>query len=186
MKSGSMSPPQPGHMPSSPSLRSIARISSSRSRTSSRYSGGRRIVYTSAPTNGNTSAVTIETPTSTGSSTRRLASLYVQNTSASQSTPTKNSTSSTMAWNVLELKKSETPPSGLSLVSVAARGRLMDIRIGRFGRRRASPLDDRLRERVADGVEDRDREQDQTQNEHEHAPEAPPAAHASGPPAQRR
>ncbi len=33
-----------GHMPSSPSRRSIARISSSRSRTSSRYSGGRRIV----------------------------------------------------------------------------------------------------------------------------------------------
>ena len=134
MKSGSTSPPQPGHMPSSPSLRSIARISSSRSRTSSRYSGGRRIVYTSAPTNGKTSAVTIETPTSTGSSTRRLASLYVQNTSASQSTPTKNSTSSTIAWNVLELKKSETPPSGLSLLSeVAARGRLVGIRIDRSG-----------------------------------------------------
>jgi len=34
-----------------------------------------------------------------------------------------------IAWNVLELKKSETPPSGLSLSEVAARGRLMGIRI---------------------------------------------------------
>ena len=77
--------------------------------------------------------MTIDTPTSTGSSMRRLASLYVQNTSASHSTPTKNSTSSTIAWNVLELKKSETPPSGLSLSDVAARGRLVGIQIGRSG-----------------------------------------------------
>jgi hypothetical protein len=64
---------------------STACISSSRKRTSSRYSGGRKITYTSVPKNG-TNAASVAQPTSIESSIRRLASEYVQNTNAAQRT----------------------------------------------------------------------------------------------------
>ena len=54
-----------------------AAISSSRSRTSSRYSGGRTIRYTIVPMNGNSDAA-VAHATSIGSAIRRCASLHVQ------------------------------------------------------------------------------------------------------------
>jgi hypothetical protein len=56
---------------------SEACISRSRSRTSSRYSGGRTIMYTIVPMKGN-SADAVAQATSTGSAIRRLASVRVQ------------------------------------------------------------------------------------------------------------
>ena len=49
------------------------------------YSGGRTIEYTIAPTNGKNSDPAAAQATSIGSSTRRRASVYVQNASASHS-----------------------------------------------------------------------------------------------------
>src|SRR4051794_27791310 len=65
---------------------STAWISSSRSRTSSRYSGGRTIMYTIVPTNGKMKAATVAVAISSGSAMRRRASANVYQTSASQTT----------------------------------------------------------------------------------------------------
>ena len=99
---------------------------------------------------------TIETPTSTGSSMRRLASLYVQNTSASQSTTTKNSAE--QHDRVERARVEEVGDAPERVVAVGGRGEGQTDRHSNrsFGRRGASPLDDRFRERVTDGVEDRD------------------------------
>ena len=57
---------------------SMALISSWRSRTSSRYSGGRKSMYTNGPRNGGISPSTVQSAIRSGSSIRRFASLYVQ------------------------------------------------------------------------------------------------------------
>src|SRR5579859_2146008 len=69
---------QTGQLRSCASRSSIALISSLRSRTSSRYSGGRKSMYTKGPTNGSAIPSRVAMPTSHGSLTRRRASLNTQ------------------------------------------------------------------------------------------------------------
>ena len=86
-KLGSTAARQTGHsVRPAASRSSIALISSSRSRTSSRYSGGRKSMYTSAPRNGGTRPISVASATSHGLAIRRRASLNTQNPTASQKT----------------------------------------------------------------------------------------------------
>src|SRR5205807_4118921 len=80
---------------------SIALISSSRSRTSSRYSGGRKSMYTSGPMYG-TRPTRAASRRSHESSMRRLASLTVQYADASQKTTATAPTIATMEFVLIE------------------------------------------------------------------------------------